>query len=423
MNLYYHVHRNSKERLALRNIRNYSHEPVTIFLAVFFCFIAISLGFACSSDNKEMETGITSASAADKNIDQKPLKSAISKISASSMFHSDSRLSGIYISNEPINGNLKWKFSTGGGMLLSSPTVWNDTVFIGGEKFFAVDAKTGLEKWHFETGGMVFTSPAVTNTTVYFGHNNPFRAVKVDTGVERWSYTGEFGQYSSPNVYEGVVYVVNSGGYGGSNLIALDAETGDELWKTSIGGGGGSCPSVSNGNVYVGADKGVFAFDAKKGTEKWRFDPGMNMFTTSPAVSQDGSLLYIGNYDGVMYAIHTNTGGELWHYKTGGKIESTPALTGNLVLFGNHDFHFYALNALTGSPEWIIEEIEATISTSPAVYENKIIFGSNKLFQIDITSEAIVKLYGTGDWIHSSPAISKGVVYFGSDDGYLYALD
>jgi len=31
--------------------------------------------------------------------------------------------------------------------------------------------------------------------------------------------------------------------------------------------------------------------------------------------------------------------------------------------------------------------------------------------------------FKTGDWISSSPCVVDGVVYFGSEDGYLYALE
>ena len=31
--------------------------------------------------------------------------------------------------------------------------------------------------------------------------------------------------------------------------------------------------------------------------------------------------------------------------------------------------------------------------------------------------------FRTGDWVSSSPVITDGIVYFGSADGYLYALD
>ena len=31
--------------------------------------------------------------------------------------------------------------------------------------------------------------------------------------------------------------------------------------------------------------------------------------------------------------------------------------------------------------------------------------------------------FKTGDWISSSPYVSEGVVYFGSNDEHLYALD
>ena len=47
----------------------------------------------------------------------------------------------------------------------------------------------------------------------------------------------------------------------------------------------------------------------------------------------------------------------------------------------------------------------------------------NYLYAEDAESGGLLWHYETGDWVISSPAVVDGVVYVGSVDNYLYALD
>ena len=67
----------------------------------------------------------------------------------------------------------------------------------------------------------------------------------------------------------------------------------------------------------------------------------------------------------------------------------------------------------------------AAIHSSPAVADGIVYFGSRdfNLYALDADSGDKRWEYQTGSWVESSPAIVNGVVYFGSNDGRLYALD
>jgi len=51
-------------------------------------------------------------------------------------------------------------------------------------------------------------------------------------------------------------------------------------------------------------------------------------------------------------------------------------------------------------------------------------FGSDDgyLYSVDAETGQEKWKFKTGNCVSSSPAVSGGVVYFGSDDGYLYAI-
>ena len=151
------------------------------------------------------------------------------------------------------------------------------------ELAFSVDMYTtrGLE-----------ASPIVVDGILYMtGSWSVVYAVDAKTGEEIWSYDPEVpGDWARKAccdvvnrgvaVYEGAVYVASLDGY----LIALNAETGEEIWRVNtiidrsraytITG----APRVANGRVFIGNGGGeygvrgyVTAYDAKTGEQDWRF--------------------------------------------------------------------------------------------------------------------------------------------------------
>ena len=73
----------------------------------------------------------------------------------------------------------------------------------------AVNAETGSEEWRFNTGGAIVSSPTVLDETVFVGNNDHnLYAVDTDTGNQQWAFdTGEVIQESSPTVADGSVFV------------------------------------------------------------------------------------------------------------------------------------------------------------------------------------------------------------------------
>ncbi|MFH1646175.1 MAG: PQQ-binding-like beta-propeller repeat protein [Chloroflexota bacterium] len=67
----------------------------------------------------------------------------------------------------------------------------------------------------------------------------------------------------------------------------------------------------------------------------------------------------------------------------------------------------------------------AAIHSSPTVVDGVVYCGSQdgRLYALDAATGAKLWEFPTGSWVESSPAVVSGVVYFGSNDGHLYALD
>ena len=65
------------------------------------------------------------------------------------------------------------------------------------------------------------------------------------------------------------------------------------------------------------------------------------------------------------------------------------------------------------------------IHSSPAVVDGVVYFGSRDqhLYAVDAATGEQLWAFSTGSWVESSPAVVDGVVYFGSNDSILYAVD
>ena len=65
------------------------------------------------------------------------------------------------------------------------------------------------------------------------------------------------------------------------------------------------------------------------------------------------------------------------------------------------------------------------IVSSPVFSDGTIFFGSDdgNVYAVDAASGALNWKFRTGDVVHASPAYADGVVYFGSWDSYFYAVD
>ena len=107
-------------------------------------------------------------------------------------------------------GDLLWNYTTGTAVL-SSPAVENGIVYFGGSYYdknlYAVNAATGALLWNFTTEGGVYSSPAIANGVVYAGSSdNNIYAFNAATGALLWNFTTGGVVFSSPAVSNGIVY-------------------------------------------------------------------------------------------------------------------------------------------------------------------------------------------------------------------------
>jgi outer membrane protein assembly factor BamB len=274
-------------------------------------------------------------------------------------------------------------------MLQSSPVVAEGMVFFGcGDgNLYALDAATGALRWKFATGDVVHASPAYDSGTLYFGSwDSYFYAVDAATGRKKWQFkTGE-----------------------------------DPLMHNQVGFPGS--PVVVNGVIYVGCrDSGFYAIDAAIGKLKWKFDNKGSWIVVSPAVV-GGRVLFGTSDSGLVHLLDAATANPALELKVSAYDFSSPAVAAGVAYFGLMNGTFVAVDLATGKQLW---EFQTEVSR-----ENQgFLLNADKtlnymmLFRGDFepNTVGVERLFTLGS-IVSSPLVMNGTVYFGSADGYMYAI-
>lgn len=282
-----------------------------------------------------------------------------------------------------------------------------------------------------------------------------FRADPAHTGVYpaagsaliglQWVFRTDGDLMASPAVADGVVYVASGDG----GLYALDLLTGAERWRRELGAPSHSTPAVSGVLVYaVTRDGRIQAIDRATGRRAWEVTTGPDaplvwghesgdLYTSSPVVA--GGILVVGAGDGHVYALDAETGAERWRFRTGGRVRSSPAVAGGRVFVGSMDGILYALDLPTGRLLWRFETEGAglfsgdfgfdrrTIQSSPSVVDGVVYVGSRDgtMYAVDgeIGRRRFTVSHGTS-WVITSPAVADGTVFLGSSDAsFAQAVD
>ena len=300
--------------------------------------------------------------------------------------------------------------------------------------------------WTFDTGGEVWSSPTMDDDgTLYIGTDSGILyAMGSVSGEVLWAFeAGDFVR-STPAIDATQVYVAADTGY----LYAIDKASGSEVWRFDIGTAEiakrrerdtwrmefeyqQSSPVVYDGVVYVGSEREfVYAIDAETGQEIWRFDVDVNFkgpVRNTPGVTED--VVVAGGFMGDFYGIDRETGEELWYRLLDGNINTRSVVVDDVVYVGTRGFWLYALDVATGEERWSVEYVSSWVESSPLVVEGRVYSGSSdaeRVFAWDAETGTPIWEYEVYQYSWSSPAYGTGAIYIGvigPEEGYMLALD
>ncbi|MFC2017369.1 PQQ-binding-like beta-propeller repeat protein [Chloroflexota bacterium] len=201
--------------------------------------------------------------------------------------------------------------------------------------------------------------------------------------------------------------------------------------------GGGGCaaaptgvaiygtPAVSGDLVYIGGYNGkIYAFSSSSLEVRWVYprEDYLQPIVGGLVVAQD--KVYFGGSDGKVYALDAATGDKQWEFEAEDMIWSTPAIDGDTLFFGSFDNKLYALNVADGSKKWEFET-EGAIAATPLVYDNTVYIGSfdRYLYAVDATNGGLRWRFMGERWFWAKPVAYNNTIYASCLDGKVYALD
>jgi outer membrane protein assembly factor BamB len=385
--------------------------------------------------------------------------------------------------------NIRWKVPIA-GLAHSSPIVWGDRLFVTsaisslpGASFkpglygdgdastdrsshrwvlTAIDRKTGKTIWErtaFEgvpkqkrhIKSTYASSTPVTNGRIvvaYFGSHGVYAfdldgkplwqkdLGRIDAGAyDLPEY--EWGTASSPIIFNDLV-IVQADQQTGSFLIALNATTGETVWKTLRD----ELPSWGTPTVYRSTQPGrgpelvtnasnfIRGYDPMTGKELWRLGGSSKITAPTPVFTEDFILVASGRRDEKpIFVIRPGARGDItlgagqtsnatvvWSKRGRGPYMPTPLIYHDQVYVLGNDGIFDAYGLRTGSEVYRerIPHHGSGFSASPVVSDGHIVLSSEDGDMFVVTAGPSFSIVGTnpmGEPLMATPAIVDRTMY------------
>jgi outer membrane protein assembly factor BamB/tRNA A-37 threonylcarbamoyl transferase component Bud32 len=272
--------------------------------------------------------------------------------------------------------------------------------------------------WVFACEDEIRGPATYSNGVLYVGsYDNNLYALDADTGQFIWKYPTDGGVVSKPVVYENCVYF----GSEDKRLHVISSRHGKITWSYYTEGPVRSSPHIAEGHVFIGSDDGrLHAVNTMSGRRAWTLDTGAPIRST-PIVAHD--LVYFGTESGELYCVDFRSTIK-WRFKAKRPITSSPVISQGIVYFGSIDSTLYALDAKTGWVIWRFRLGKPSIST-PCLIEDLVFTGAadGLIYCIDSKTSKEVWRFNTEHQVTGSPILHDDALYCGSVDGYIYCLE
>ena len=142
------------------------------------------------------------------------------------------------------------------------------------------------------------------------------------------------------------------------------------------------------------------------------------------ALSWDQKMVFVGCYDGCLYALRVSDGERVWTYAAGDAIKNAPLTRADDVVFGSHDRHVHCVG-MDGLLKWR-SELDGAVFASPQPHDGhqcRIVAATlaGSLYGLDGGGAIVWRWRGTSP-IFGSPAIIGNKALFGCVDGTANAV-
>jgi outer membrane protein assembly factor BamB/tRNA A-37 threonylcarbamoyl transferase component Bud32 len=232
-----------------------------------------------------------------------------------------------------------------------------------------------------------------------------------------WTFTCEDEIRSSPIQHDGKIYI---GSYD-HNIYALNLANGEFQWKYPTDGGVTTRPAAFDDNIYFGSeDNRLHAVNARTGKLVWTYYTE-NRVRSSPRIAENH--VFFGSDDRFIHAVNILTGRATWKCETAAPVRSTPFVTNEYVYAGCESGEFYCID-FSGDLKWRFKA-KLAITSSPIAADGVVYFGSldSSLYALDGRAGWVIWRFRMGKGSISSPHLAENILFIGAADGFIYAVD
>ncbi|KFN45711.1 outer membrane protein assembly factor BamB [Arenimonas composti] len=309
----------------------------------------------------------------------------------------------------PIRVDAAWSRNLGDGRarqgLRQRAAIDGERVFVSNDegRVLALDLATGRTLWDsaavevtrsgsrlsfwkkgIRDGGLSGGPGLGNGMVVAGGRNGEVVALDADTGAERWRTRVTSEVLASPLVTAGGLIVVRSGD---GRVFGLNGHDGSRKWvfdrglpNLSVRGNG--APIEGGGLVYLGYDDGsIVALRALDGALAWEqlIAPPEGRNDLERLADVDGEMqlglneLYAVSYHGMMMALASDSGRPLWNRDIGSYGGLT--LLSDRLLVADPDGNVWALDRNSGAALWKQDALARRWLTTPAVQGDYVVVG------------------------------------------------
>lgn len=297
--------------------------------------------------------------------------------------YADPETETVYLAHGPhiyalnmANGTEKWRFPAEKDNKISffaKPALTEDDQLLAGgydNLFYSLNPSSGQQNWAFEQAENLFVAdPLVIGEDIFAPNSDHSLYTLTPAGNLDWTFLTEHSLWGQP-VTDGETLYLSSMDH---HLYALDLESGKQLWKTDdLGGAVAGRPTLSSsGLLYVGTfNSELVTVDAQNGDILWRIEAD-GWVWDGPALDED--MLYFGDLSGTLFAANAENGAVVWQTQQDETpISDSPVVVDDTVYFVTEGGTIYALDKDSGNPRWS-KNLEAKLYTTPEVVNDTIL--------------------------------------------------
>jgi len=332
----------------------------------------------------------------------------------------------------PVTLHLAWKKDTGGAIQQSPLSVKDVVVVMPGESLISTfDIESGESRWQFDTPAKLWPDSLSTtfDAVMIGGEGGRLVAMSARSGIGEWEAELNAEMISPPLVDRYLVFAATTlvdsteEGYPDqkTEIQAINASTGEILWRHATANHSQVTPARGGDMVYVGGNDGettrLYAFSAAEGELRWKYEVVDGAIEAIYA--NDDAVALLG-HQGSLTAIDAHSGSLLWRVEF---VANVSWLTGweNLIIFED-GAALQAWDIINGELVWEYQSLSKVVD-QPIILDSELylLTQAGEIITLNPQTGAESWRFSTDSETPVGMVITQGWLFIADEDGYLYA--